>query len=280
VTAQPPGDGADAAPVIEQTPVLDRAGVRVPPRRRRRRSRWRAAFFALAGLVIVGGAGWALLGNQVFVVNSISVTGTHLVTRADVIAAADVPLGTPLLRVDAGAVTRRVESLRQVASVTVTEDWPDQLTITVTERVPVLAVRMAAGGYAQIDHDGVILRTTAKPAGLPQLTTPLTGAALTGAVLRGDPAVEAAADVLAELTPSLRRQVAVVRTTALVTGDGNGPDAQRVTLRLRDGVTVVWGDTGNAAAKNREVAIAVGSHMPGGQLRYVDVTSPGIVVTR
>ena len=73
----------------------------------------------------MAGVGWALLGNRVFVVRSVTVTGTHLVSAAQVIAAADVPLGTPLLRVDAGAVTRRVEAIPQVASATVTEDWPD-----------------------------------------------------------------------------------------------------------------------------------------------------------
>ena len=41
------------------------------------------------------------------------------------LASADVPLGTPLMRVDPGAVTRRVEAIRQVASATVSEDWPD-----------------------------------------------------------------------------------------------------------------------------------------------------------
>ena len=47
----------------------------------------------------------------VLVVRSVTVTGTHLLAPAQVIAAADVPLGTPLLRVDAGAVTRRVEAI-------------------------------------------------------------------------------------------------------------------------------------------------------------------------
>ncbi len=69
---------------------------------RRRRTRWRAAFFALAGLAIVAGVGWALLGNRVLVVRSVTVTGTHLLAPAQVIAAADVPLGTPLLSVDTG----------------------------------------------------------------------------------------------------------------------------------------------------------------------------------
>jgi cell division protein FtsQ len=240
----------------------------------------------LAGLAIVTGAAWALLGNRVFVVRSISVTGAHLVTPAEVIAAADVPLGTPLLRVNAGNVTRRVESIRQVASATVSEDWPDHLTIAVTERVPVLAVRLAAGGYDQVDPAGVIVRyTKARPTALPLLATTLAGGAL-----RGDPGVAAAAGVLAELRPSLRGQVTGVSATPTDTGAtdkgatdtgptdtgaANPAQSQRVTLRLRDGVTVVWGGTDNAAAKNRETAVLLHGHV-----RFVDVSAPGTAVTK
>jgi cell division protein FtsQ len=232
---------------------------------RRRRTRWRAAFFALAGLAIVGGAGWALLGNRVFVVRSVTVTGTHLLAPGQVIAAADVSLGTPLLSVDTGAVTRRVEAIGDVASATVTEDWPDHLAITVTERVPAMAVRMAGGGYDLVDPTGVIVRyTTTKPAALPVLVTSLPGGAL-----RGNPAVSAAAGVLAELQPWLARQVAEVTSAAVPAGP------QQVTLSLRDGKTVQWGSVGNAAQKNRELSVL----LPG-QVRDVDVSAPGTVVTK
>ena len=218
--------------------------------RRRRRTRWRTAFFALAGVAIVGGVGWALLGDRLLVVRSVTVTGTHLVTPAQVIGAADVPLGTPLLNVDTGAVTRRVEALPNVASASVTEDWPDHVAITVTERVPVVALRMAAGGYDLVDKDGVIVRyATAKPATLPLLMTSLSGGAL-----RGDPSVAAVTEVLTELQPWLAQQVAQVRAAPVPAGP------EQVTLTLRDGTTVQWGSPGGAAQKNRELAILRGSH--------------------
>jgi cell division protein FtsQ len=235
------------------------------PGLRRRRTRWRAAFFALAALAIVGGVGWALLGDRVFVVRSVSVTGAHLLTPGQVIAAADVPLGTPLLSVDAGSVTRRVETIRQVASVTVTEDWPDRLVIAVTERVPVMAVRMASGRYDLVDPGGVIVSyTQTKPASLPVLVT-----ALPGGALRGAPAVTAAADVLGELQPWLARQVAEVGVATMPAGP------QQVTLNLRDGKTVRWGSADDAVEKNRELSILLS-----GQARDVDVSAPGMVVVR
>ena len=255
--AAPPGRGHGAA----RGPRA--AGTRTG--RRRPRTRWRAAFFALAGVAIVGGACWALLGNRVFVVRSVTVTGTHLLAPAQVITAADVSLGTPLLSVDTGAVTRRVEAIGDVASATVTEDWPDHLAITVTERVPAMAVRMADGGYDLVDPTGVVVRyAKAKPAALPVLVTSLPGSAL-----RGNAAVTAAADVLAELQPWLARQVAEVTVASVPAGP------PQVTLSLRDGKTVQWGSAGNAAQKNRELSVL----LPG-QARDVDVSAPGTAVTR
>jgi cell division protein FtsQ len=238
-----------------------------PPRTRppRPHSPWRTAFFVLAGVAIVAGVGWALLGNRLLVVRSVSVTGTHLLAPAQVLEAADVSLGTPLLSVNAATVTSRVEAIREVASVSVTKDWPDHLVIAVTERVPVMAVRMAAGGYDQVDPSGVVVRyTPAKPATLPLLVTTVPGSALTGST-----AVSTSAGVLAELQPWLAKQVAQVRPATVAAG------TEQVTLSLRDGKTIQWGGTDRAAQKNRELAIL----LPGGA-RDIDVSSAGTVVTR
>jgi cell division protein FtsQ len=215
---------------------------------------------------------WALLGDRVFVVRSVTVTGTRLVTPAQVLAAADIGLGTPLVRVNAGAVAQRVEAIRQVASATVSKDWPDHVTIAVTERVPAVAVAMAGGGYDLVDPTGTIVRwARTRPAGLPLLLTSLAGGAL-----RGDPGVAAAASVLSELSAPLAAAVSSVRVAPVLSGAGTTVvTQQQVTLSLRDGKTVVWGDPGDAARKNREVTILLR-----GPDRYLDVSAPGIVVTR
>lgn len=261
-----PADPAAAAPLAGGHGAAGRPSVgRGRGPRRRPRTRWRAGFFALAGVAIVAGVAWALLGDRLLVVRSVTVTGTHLLTPTQVVDAADVPLGTPLLSVDTGAVTRRVEAIGNVASATVTEGWPDHLAITVTERVPVIAVRMANGGYDLVDKSGVIVRfASAKPAALPQLQTTLPGGAL-----RGAPSVVAAAQVLAELQPWLAGQVTLVRAEPVPAGP------EEVTLGLRNGTTIQWGGPGDAAQKNRELAILRAGHM-----RYIDVSAPSTVVTR
>ena len=260
-----PGTTTDAVPPAASPPGrARRRGVRNP---------WRLGFFALAAVAVVAGVAWLLLGNRVFVVRSVAVTGTHLVPAAAVLQAADVPPGTPLSQVDAGAVARRVEAIRQVASATVSVDWPDHVAIAVTERVPAMAVRMAHGGYDLVDPAGVVVQlATAKPAGLPLLVTPLSGAGL-----RADPGVAAVAAVLAELAPSLERTVSSASVAAVPTGSDGGSvtESQQVTLSMRGGKTIVWGDPGNAAAKNRELEILLRSGVS-----YINVSAPGTVVTR
>ena len=239
---------------------------------RRTRTPWRAAFFVLAGVGIVAGVAWALLGSRLFVVRSVTVTGEHLVTSAQVVAAADVPVGTSLISVDAGQVARRVEGIRQVASVSVSKDWPDHLAISVRERVPVVAVRMAGGGYDLVDPTGVlVVWSRTQPARLPLYQTSVNGAAL-----RGNPELATAAAVLAELSPALSKQVAEISASQVRAGPGGTPgEANQVLLGMRDGKTVLWGGTDYAAQKNRELAVLLS-----GGAHYIDVSAPGTVVTK
>ncbi len=80
--------------------------------------------------------------------------GTHLVTGSEVRSAAAIPPGLPLIRVNGAAIAHRVEQIRQVQSAQVSRDWPDGVTITVTERMPALAVQ-SGDGYQLIDKYGV-----------------------------------------------------------------------------------------------------------------------------
>jgi cell division protein FtsQ len=247
------------------------------------RKKWRAAFFVLAGVGIVAAVAFALLGSRLLVVRAITVTGTQLVTPAQVIAAARVPAGTPLIRVDPAQVALRVEAIRQVETARVAKQWPDGLAITIRERVPVVAVRMAGGGYDLIDHDGVIVNLAkAKPAKLPLLQTTLPGSAL-----RGDQGVATVSAVLAGLPGWLAHQVRAV--SAGPPGSGTGP---AVRLYLSDGATVAWGGADHATVKARELAILMraaeqpsntaqpSSTAQSNPVRYYDVSAPGTVVTK
>lgn len=132
---------------------------------------WKAAFFGLVAVAIVAAVAWALLGSRFLIVRSVKVSGTGpLVSRAKVLAAAQIPAGLPLIRVNSAAVARRVERITQVQSARVSRQWPSTVAITIQIRSPVF-VMTAPGGYALLDSFGVDVRSaTRRPRGLPLLS--------------------------------------------------------------------------------------------------------------
>jgi cell division protein FtsQ len=206
--------------------------------RDRGRTPWKAAFFALAVAAIMAGAAWALLGSTLLVVRSVAVRGAGPALRAEVLKEAGIKPGTPLARVDAATVARRVDRINQVQSAQASKDWPDAVVITVRQRTPALAVA-SGGGFALVDKFGVVVsRVARRPPGMVLLAS-------APATLRGSPAVRAAATILQQLPARIRRLVQAV----------TAPSPGAVTLELRHGITVLWGGTGRPAAKATELEI-------------------------
>ena len=234
------------------------------PRRPRRllglRRPWKAVFFALAVTGVLAAGAWTLFGSRLLAVRSVVVTGTHLVPEAQVLDAAAIQLGTPLIRVNTGQVAARVETITQVLSAQVTRSWPDRIVIVVHERTPALAVAGPGGGFDLIDPHGVVVQWVAShPFGLPLYQT------ASATSLRGSPDVSAAAAVVAELPQSLR--VTVLSVSA--------PSPDQVTLDLTGGVTVLWGGTDRAREKAEELVILLRTHAT-----YYDVSAPGTALTK
>jgi cell division protein FtsQ len=229
---------------------------------------WRATFLALATAGVIGAAVWVLFGSRLLVVRSVIVTGTHLVPRSEILAVAGVEPGTPLIRVNTAQVAARIDTIRQVRSALVSRSWPDRVVIVVRERTVALAVAApvkgdgeAGGGYDLVDAEGVVVQWDAsRPADLPLYPTaaPVTS-------LHGDPDLAAAAAVLGELPAWLRHSVASV----------TAPEPDQVTLRLADGITVLWGGADRAVAKATELAVLMQTHM-----HYYDVSAQGSVLTK
>jgi len=234
------------------------------PGRRRGSRQWRVVFFALLAAGAVAVAGWVLFLSPLLAVRSVVVTGSRQVPASEVIAAAAVEPGTPLVRVNTAAAAARVGLIRQVRSVQVTRSWPDRVVIVVQERVPALDLAAPGGGYDLMDSGGVVVRWSARrDPGLPLYLTSVPVTAL-----RGNQDLAAAVAVLGELPASLRPSVSSVTAPA--------PD--QVTLGLtRSGhqVTVVWGGTDRAAAKTAELAVLMQA-----RLSYYDVSAPGSVLAR
>ena len=206
---------------------------------------------ALLAVVVVG-LGLLLYFTPIMSARSIVVTGVGAVTQEEVVAAAGVAQGTPLLQVDTDTVAERVAGIRRIATARVQRQYPSTLRITIVERVPVV-VKDYPDGVHLFDRDGVDFATAPPPPGIPYLEAENPGP--------DDPATRAALEVMTSLRPEVASQVG--RVTA--------PSVAAVTLTLIDGRTVVWGTTDRTEEKALKLAALL--TQPG---RVYDVSSPDL----
>ena len=206
-----------------------------PPGPRRRRVPRRVLLPVVIAL-LVGLAVWVVVFSPVLGVRTITVRGARGSTAAQVVRAAGITHGTPLVRLDTGSVARRVEQIPAVRTADVSTSFPSTVTITVVERRPVGWVRQA-GRDVLIDSAGVRYRSLAKrPAHLPLLVLPAgSGPATTTAV----------AAVAAALPAHLLPRIASVQAF----------DPQAITLVLRGARVVHWGSAAQSAAKARVLPV-------------------------
>ena len=183
---------------------------------------------------------------------SVVVIGVGTVTREEVVDAAQVRLGTPLLQIDTDAVADRVAGIRRVASARVQREYPSTLRISIVERIP-LVVKDFPDGPHLFDRDGVDFATAPPPPGLPYIEVENPGPA--------DPPTRAALQVMTALRPEVVAQVSRVAA----------PSVSSVTLTLADGRTVVWGTTDRTGEKAEKLAALL--TQPG---RVYDVSSPDL----
>lgn len=202
--------------------------------------------------VIVVGLGLLLYFTPIMSARNIVVVGLGAVTKDEVIGAAAVAPGTPLLQVDTDTVAERVAAIRRVASVRVQREYPSTLRVTVVERVPVV-VKDYPDGPHLFDRDGVDFAIEPPPPGVPYLDTKNPGP--------DDPPTKAALQVMTSLRPEVAVQVARV----------DAPSVAAITLQLTDGRQVIWGTTD----RTEEKALKLGALLtqPG---KTYDVSSPDL----
>jgi len=174
---------------------------------------------------------YLVMFTSVLGVRSVEVVGVREIPKADVIRAAAIEHGTPMVRLDADEAAARVAKLPRVFEVRVERSWPSTVEIIVTERSPVAVLR--AGNQTHlVDSTGLDYAVAASPpAGLPTLAI--------SNVSPHDPATKAAVTVLGAIPKQLKSQVTTV--TADTPGD--------VRLTLGDGRLVKWGNAQDNARK-------------------------------
>ena len=208
-------------------------------------------------LVPLAALAWVLLASSWLAVDRVVVTGLGRLSQEQVQAAVDVEAGTPLARVDTGAVAAAVRELPAVASVDVERSWPGTLRVAVTERVVAAGVQRD-GAVVLVDADGVGFASERQlPPGVVRLEVE--------DARPGDATTRAALEVTGALPQELRTRVLAVWAE----------DPDSVELRLDGDQRVVWGAPGETDVK-AAAALAL-LQTPGG---VVDVSTPGLVVRR
>ncbi|MGI5374736.1 cell division protein FtsQ/DivIB [Streptomyces sp. CA-251387] len=234
--------------------------------RRRLRPRLRTIIILAVTLVLLGaGSVWALYGSQWLRVERVSVSGTRVLTPAQVLEAADVPVGAPLISVDTDAIEARLRrKLPRIDVVDVVRGWPHGIGLKVKERTPVLIVQKGRN-FIEVDDEGVRFATVSEaPKGVPALELTVSRSSSAAASLRrfGEERLVREAVRVARAIPA-----AVARITQVV----KVRSYDDISLELGDGRTVVWGSGEKGAAKARALT-ALMKASP--DARYFDVSVP------
>jgi cell division protein FtsQ len=223
-------------PVLAVLPWVVDEGPEVEPVTNARRgnpARTRAIIVAVGGVLLVAVAGWRVTDSALFHMRSLQVKGARHLGAQEVARLGGLGSGTNVLWLRPGRVADGIRRNPWVLSVRVSRTLPSTINIQVVERTPVAEV--AGSSPVLVAADGVVLGPAGPRADLPLIylagPPPVTGARLPASL----PALEA----LQALPRGLRRMI-----TQAVADPATG-----LTLTLRDGGRVFYGDASDAAAK-------------------------------
>ena len=232
------------APTID-----DRAARVVFGDRRPRRRRLVRALLIFVGALVLGLAVWVVFFSSILAVSGVRVVGADGVQADQVIAAAAVPIGTPLARLDTSGAQAAVLALPWVSGVEVRRGWPNEVVLAVTVRQAIASLQ---GSRSAVDSTGAVFETVgALPSGLPVVSAHGAG-------------LEAAMAVLVSLPADLAQKVVTISSTT----------RDDVVLNFRSGAIVRWGSADQPQFK-AEVLRALLRH----KRDVYDVTAPELPTT-
>ncbi|MET9590206.1 FtsQ-type POTRA domain-containing protein [Streptomyces sp. NPDC006516] len=217
---------------------------------------------AAAGLVLTAAATvWVLYGSSWLRLEQVTITGTGVLTRTEVEAAAEAPVGDPLISVDTGAIADRLrQKLPRIDSVDVVRSWPHGIGLKVTERKPVLLVEKGEK-FIEVDAKGVRFATVDKaPPHVPLLElTPDRSASLRR--FGSDRLVREAVRIAGDIPGKVARETESVRVTSY----------DSAVLELTRGRTVMWGSSEEGPVKARVLTALMKASPKAG---HFDVSAP------
>ncbi|MDQ0869677.1 cell division protein FtsQ [Arthrobacter sp. V1I9] len=206
----------------------------------------------------------AAVFSPVLAVDTISVSGTRLLTPAQVQTALEPLHGKPLPQITDEEVGRLLEPLVQVKSVSAEARPPSGLAVAVRERVPVALVKQGER-YQLVDVEGIQLAATADPA---SVSLPVIDG---GAGTIGKELFRATAEVLGALPADVLAKLS----------NASAQSVDAVELKLVDGQTIIWGNAGEKELKAKVLAALLKVPAdPQNPVKVYDVSVPRHPVTR
>jgi len=224
----------------------------------------------LAAVLATGGRGEAIaravreandtrLASIGFRLDTVHLQGASPAAQGDILRAAAVPLGAPILTLNLAAIRARVERVGWVEHAKVIRLLPDTLVVAVDQR-PLMAVWEHAGGTVVVVSNGAPMPKIdpAQFSGLPLIV--------------GEGANTAAASILKLVLP--RRSLAQ-HLDALVR-----VDARRWDLRLKDGGLIMLPATGEEDALKRFDQLDRQARILELGFARIDLRDPEMIVVR
>ncbi|MFF4249285.1 cell division protein FtsQ/DivIB [Streptomyces sp. NPDC001822] len=255
-----------AGPTTAQRGEAERADTparppHISPEGPRLTGRTRLILAAAGVLLTAAGILWVLYGSSWLRLERVTTTGTEVLTRAEVEAAAGAPVGDPLVSVDTGAIADRLrQKLPRIDSVDVVRSWPHGIALKVTERKPVLLVEKG-GKFIEVDAGGVRFATVDEaPGHVPLLELePERSAGLRR--FGADRLVREAVRVAGDLPEKVAGETESVRITSY----------DSTVLKLTRERTVMWGSSEEGPAKARVLTALMKASPKAG---HFDVSAP------
>jgi cell division protein FtsQ len=215
-------------------------------------------------VAVVAGLLAAAVFSPALAVRTISVSGTHLLTPAQVETALEPLRNKPLPQITDEEVGRLLGPLVQVKSVSAEARPPSGLAVAVRERVPVALVKQGEQ-YQLVDVDGIQLASTEDPT---SVSLPVIDG---GAGTIGKELFRATAEVLGALPPDVLAKLS----------NASAQSVDAVELKLVDGQTIIWGNAGEKELKAKVLAALLKVPVdPKNPVRVYDVSVPRHPVTR
>ncbi|WP_344368697.1 FtsQ-type POTRA domain-containing protein [Agromyces tropicus] len=224
---------------------------RFTKRSRLRRATWIAVLASVVGLAV---AAVAVAYSPLMALREVRVEGASRIAAADVRAAFDDRMGTPLPLIAPDEVQEALSAFPLIETYSIETVPPGTLVVRLVERTPV-GVLDASGGLVSVDAAGVVVdRLDERPDGLPLIE-------VEGGI--DAPAFRAVGRVLRSLPQELRQGIASVAAAS----------ADDVRFELETGASVVWGNADESSLKAAVLQDLMAAAPPDVVDRY-DVSAP------